>query len=118
MATPIAAAGALLARQYFTNGWYPTKAPVTANIFNPSGALLKAVLVGESCFPCPYQLCPLFDGGGHIVSNSDLVGLDGAVSGSCRKVIWLCGQRSGVQKRVANCAASATVPELPQEFRC
>ena len=47
MATPIAAASALLVRQYFTDGWYPTKVPIPANGFNPSGALVKAVLIGN-----------------------------------------------------------------------
>lgn len=47
MATPIAAASALVVRQYFTEGWYPTGAPVPANAFIPSGALLKAVLIGK-----------------------------------------------------------------------
>lgn len=48
MATPIAAGAALLARQYFAEGWYPTGAPLLANAFNPSGALIKAVLIGQA----------------------------------------------------------------------
>ena len=47
MATPIAAGAALLIRQYFTDGWYPTGSPVVNNSFSPSGALIKAAIVGE-----------------------------------------------------------------------
>ena len=46
MATPIAAASAVLVRQYFVDGWYPTGLPVSSGGFNPSGALIKAMLIG------------------------------------------------------------------------
>ena len=45
MATPAVAGAALVARQYFTEGWYPAGEPTPANAFTPSGALLKAVLI-------------------------------------------------------------------------
>ena len=45
MATPAAAGSAALIRQYLTEGWYPTGAPVAANAFVPSGALLKAMAI-------------------------------------------------------------------------
>lgn len=48
MSTPVAAGSGALARQYFMAGWYPTGAAVAANAFNPSGHLIKAVLMGES----------------------------------------------------------------------
>jgi hypothetical protein len=48
MATPVAAGIATITRQYFTDGWYPSGKPVKANSFNPSGALLKAVLVNSA----------------------------------------------------------------------
>jgi hypothetical protein len=38
----------LLARQYFTEGFYPTGAATPANAFVPSGALLKAVLINSA----------------------------------------------------------------------
>lgn len=47
MATPLAAAAAVLIRQYFTDGWYPTSAADPNNAYNPSAALLKAVMLGE-----------------------------------------------------------------------
>ena len=47
MSTPVAAGSGALARQYFMAGWYPTGAAVAANAFNPSGPLIKAVLMGE-----------------------------------------------------------------------
>lgn len=43
MSSPAAAGAAALIRQYLTDGWYPTGAPVSANGFNPSAALLKAM---------------------------------------------------------------------------
>jgi hypothetical protein len=46
MATPIVAGNALLIRQYFTDGFYPVGRPVEANKFEPSGPLIKAVLLG------------------------------------------------------------------------
>lgn len=45
MATPIAAGCTALMRQYLVEGWYPTGAPVAANGFSPSAALLKAMAV-------------------------------------------------------------------------
>lgn len=46
MATPAAAGTAILARQFFTDGWWPGGAgPGTGTSFHPSAALLKAVLV-------------------------------------------------------------------------
>ena len=48
MATPVAAGAVALARQYLTDGFYPTGEPVAANAFNPSAALLKAMAIGAS----------------------------------------------------------------------
>lgn len=45
MATPAVAGAGAIARQYFTEGWYPRGEPIASNAFVPSGALLKAVLV-------------------------------------------------------------------------
>lgn len=48
MAAPAVAGVALLMRQYFMEGMYPTGARVPANAFTPSGALLRAMLVNSS----------------------------------------------------------------------
>lgn len=59
MATPIAAGVAALARQYFEKGWLPLNGlsghslqpiaePDEANSFNPSAALLRAVLINSA----------------------------------------------------------------------
>ena len=48
MACPTAAGLAALARQYFTEGWYPTGTKDAGSAFTPSAALLKAVLVNSS----------------------------------------------------------------------
>ncbi len=46
-ATPAAAAAAAIVRQYFTQGWYPSRAPVAADAFDPSAALLRAMLLAS-----------------------------------------------------------------------
>lgn len=48
MACPAVAGAALLARQYFVEGWHPTGSPVASNAFVPSGALMKAVLLNSA----------------------------------------------------------------------
>jgi hypothetical protein len=48
MASPAAAGLGALARQYYTAGYYPTGAPVTANRFTPSAALVKATLLNSA----------------------------------------------------------------------
>jgi len=46
-ATPAAAAAAAIIRQYFTQGWYPSRAPVAADAFDPSAALMRAMLLAS-----------------------------------------------------------------------
>lgn len=46
MATPVIASSALLVKQYFEDGYYPSGAPNQADSMTPSSALLKAMLVG------------------------------------------------------------------------
>ena len=46
MATPLIAGSAALVRQYFMSGFYPGGSAAAANQYAPSGALLKAVLLG------------------------------------------------------------------------
>ncbi len=48
MAAPGAAGSAALVRQYFTEGWYPSGAPLLADAFTPSAALLKATLLNSA----------------------------------------------------------------------
>ncbi len=47
MASPTGTGAVVLARQYLTDGWYPTGAPVPANGFTPSAALLKAMAINS-----------------------------------------------------------------------
>ena len=42
MAAPLVAAAALIVRQYFEEGFYPSGARVQGDGFSPSGALVKA----------------------------------------------------------------------------
>ncbi len=53
MAAPTAAGNAGLIRQYFTDGWYPSGSPSSQSGFNPSAALLKAMMINsvETDFP-------------------------------------------------------------------
>jgi hypothetical protein len=44
-AAPVAAGAAALARQYFTDGFYPSGAKAAADALIPSAALLKAILI-------------------------------------------------------------------------
>jgi hypothetical protein len=48
MACPAIAGTALLVRQYFTDGFYPTGTADPAHGFTPSGALLKAMLLNSA----------------------------------------------------------------------
>jgi uncharacterized protein (TIGR03437 family) len=45
--SPLAAGGAILVRQYFTDGYYPTGARTAGNSFNPSNALIKAIVLNS-----------------------------------------------------------------------
>lgn len=46
MATPVVAGSAALVRQYFLDGYYPDGTPNPARRMEPSGPLVKAVLLG------------------------------------------------------------------------
>lgn len=48
MACPAVSGATALMRQYFTDGYYPTGAAVTANGFVPTGALLRAMVINGS----------------------------------------------------------------------
>jgi len=48
MATPAAAGTAVLMRQYFTSGFYPSGQARPEDAFTPSGALLKAAMVNSA----------------------------------------------------------------------
>ena len=46
MSTPLVAGGAALLRQYFLEGFYPSGGANPGDAHQPSGALLKAVMLG------------------------------------------------------------------------
>jgi hypothetical protein len=48
MATPAAAGAAAIVRQYFSLGYYPSGAPKSSDARNPSGALVKAMLIASA----------------------------------------------------------------------
>lgn len=45
MATPVVAGGAMLVRQYFLDGFFPSGAANPADTFEPSSALVKAIMI-------------------------------------------------------------------------
>ncbi len=47
-ATPVVSALAILARQYFMEGYYPTGAPTPGDELTPTGALLKALVINSA----------------------------------------------------------------------
>jgi hypothetical protein len=47
-ASPTIAGAAALVRQYFTDGYYPSGAPTSADRFTPSAALLKATIIADA----------------------------------------------------------------------
>lgn len=47
-ATPVVTGVGVLMRQYFTDGFYPTGARNSPDAFNPSGTLLKAMLINSA----------------------------------------------------------------------
>jgi hypothetical protein len=59
MASPTAAGVATLVREYFMTGFYPAGVRTPLDGFNPSGALLKAVLVGSGI---PMTRTVVYDG--------------------------------------------------------
>ncbi|MEP7027495.1 MAG: S8 family serine peptidase [Candidatus Eisenbacteria bacterium] len=48
MACPSGTGAVVLMRQYLSDGWYPTGAPVASNAFSPSAALLKAMAINAA----------------------------------------------------------------------
>lgn len=48
MACPAVAGAGMLVRQYYTDGYYPTGAPVAEDRFTPSAALIKATLLNSA----------------------------------------------------------------------
>jgi uncharacterized protein (TIGR03437 family) len=67
-ASAAAAGSALLARQYFTDGFYPTGAKNSANGFTPSNALIKAILLNSG-----RNLTGRFTGSNYPISRSEAI---------------------------------------------
>lgn len=90
MAAPAVAGAALLVRQYFTGGYYPTGVASPSNVFFPSGALIKAILLNA---------CADMTGVGGYPSDQEGWGrplLDNSLyfSGDARKLIVLADIRN------------------------
>ncbi len=78
-AAPSASGMAILARQYFTDGFYPSGASVPEDSLAPSGALLKAILINSAVnmegFPGYFGT---FEGWGRILMDDALYFADDA----------------------------------------
>lgn len=67
-ASAAVAGSALLARQYFTDGFYPSGAKNAANTFTPSNALIKAILLNSG-----RNLTGRFTGSNFPISRSEAI---------------------------------------------
>ena len=90
MSTPVAAGAVALVRQYFMQGWYPTGAPVAANVYTPSGPLLKAIIVGELLYDstcCAAPCCALCTSVSALVVSALLITPELLYDSTCRAVL-------------------------------
>lgn len=72
MACPAVTGAALLVRQYFTDGFYPTGAAVGANAFNPSSALVKGTLLNSCVDMSPAGYPSNAEGWGRVLLDNAL----------------------------------------------
>ena len=56
MATPVVAGAAILVRQYFVDGYYPSGARRASDGFAPTAALIKATLINGAQVNLPIHL--------------------------------------------------------------
>ena len=97
MATPILAGAAALARQYFTDGFYPSGVPTPKDGLEPSAALLRAVLIAGA------QDMTGDETGGHIPAHGQGFGrasLTHALPfGDADERLWVRDEGTGLQTR-------------------
>jgi hypothetical protein len=73
MAAPTVAGAAMLVRQYFMEGYYPSGAPLVMDAFTPSAALIKAVLLGSGTDMTGEPGYPSFaEGWGRLLADDSL----------------------------------------------
>jgi hypothetical protein len=81
MAAPAASGAALLVRQYFTDGFYPTGTARPENRFEPTAALVKAVLIASavdvSTLGCSHEPIPSRDQGWGLIQLDTALSFDG-----------------------------------------
>ena len=97
MATPILAGAAALARQYFTDGFYPSGRPTAKDRVDPSAALLRAVLIAGA------QDMTGDETGGHIPAHGQGFGRvslsDALPFGDADERLWVRDEGVGLQTR-------------------
>ena len=101
MATPIVASSALLVRQYYIEGFYPSGTKTSRDGFTPSGALVKATLLSgasslkgfEADTGLPIDPPPSFyQGFGRVMLGASFLGVGGLGGCVCACV---CGGGEG-----------------------
>ena len=85
MAAPTAAGLGALVRQYFTDGFYPTGSVTPSDAFEPSAALIKAVLIASavdlSTRGCPDEPIPSRDQGWGLIQLDTALAFSGESRG-------------------------------------
>jgi hypothetical protein len=72
MATPAVAGSALLVRQYYTEGWYPSGTELVDDAFTPSAALIKATLTNSAADMGTADIPNNNEGWGRVLLNDAL----------------------------------------------
>jgi len=72
MATPAVAGCALLVRQYFTEGWYPSGTLTSGDALSPSAALVKATIVNSAADMGTADIPNNNEGWGRVLLNDAL----------------------------------------------
>ena len=97
MATPILAGAAALAREYFTDGYYPSGTANPKDAMTPSAALLRAVLIAGA------QDMSGDDTGGHFPSHGQGFGrvslTDALPFADAKERLWVRDEGTGLQTR-------------------
>jgi|GEM_PF-300548 len=112
MACPTAAGGAVLLRQYFTDGFYPTGVANPANALNPNATMVKAVLLnGTLALPAGGIFGDFTFGWGRIFLDNNLF-----FPGDARKLrVWSVPNVEGL--KTGDSAVYTVSVKAGQEFR-
>jgi hypothetical protein len=109
MATPAVAGTMALVREYLTEGWYPTGAPVAANAFVPSAALLKAMAVCSARNDVlPYTSPSMHTGWGRLTADDVLY-----FPGDSSRTLLIDGTEGLLDRQYVEYQVQVTDPSRP-----